>query len=465
MSNATTASPRVACIYARVSTQDQSERGFSLPTQIAACQELASQHGYSVPPAYVLQDDVSGTTLRRPALDQLRSLVREHAIQAVIVHDLDRLSRKFAHQLLLVEELDTAGVAFHLCMMPHADGGPDSLLMLHVKGALAEYERAKILARTERGRRGRVQAGFVPQGPPPYGYRLQPLAKGGTYVIHDEEAAIVRRIFTLYVTDDLSQRRIAARLTQEGVPAPGAGTFAHATKLPVQVWHQASIRRLLANEVYLGRQHYGKTQRLLDRDNPDKKRQAVTDRKRWIQVAVPAIIAQDVFDAAQERRKQNTRESPRNRKQGHLLINGRLKCGQCGSVMTGESAQGRYRRYRCGRRPHQEVIAAHTVRSVLAEPIEQRVWEKVLGVLNDPSIQMPDSSQPSLDIAPCVIPWHRLPVRACLPRQLVGSHVQYHRAPGAGGQRRCLPVDCHTSLPGSHRMPGAYLRGAPRFLH
>src|SRR5215470_9635944 len=97
MSNATTASPRVACIYARVSTQDQSERGFSLPTQIAACQELSSQHGYSVPPAYVLQDDITGTTLRRPALDQLRSLVREHAIQAVIVHDLDRLSRKFAY--------------------------------------------------------------------------------------------------------------------------------------------------------------------------------------------------------------------------------------------------------------------------------------------------------------------------------------------------------------------------------
>jgi site-specific DNA recombinase len=89
---------RYAAIYARVSTEDQG-KGFSIPTQIEACQKLAEHEGYTVPETHVLIDEgISGTILDRPALRRLRELVQTKAIAAAIVYDPDRLARRFALQ-------------------------------------------------------------------------------------------------------------------------------------------------------------------------------------------------------------------------------------------------------------------------------------------------------------------------------------------------------------------------------
>src|SRR5438132_5670335 len=134
---------KIAAIYARVSTTDQADKGYSLPTQLAACQALARQEGYVVPDTHVFVDDYTATSLNRPQFTPLRDLVRQRLVQAVFVHDLDRLSRKLAHQLLLSEE----------------------------------FEQAEVALRTARGRRGRAQAGHVPQGRRTLGY---------TYVKHTD---------------------------------------------------------------------------------------------------------------------------------------------------------------------------------------------------------------------------------------------------------------------------------------
>jgi Resolvase, N terminal domain/Recombinase/Recombinase zinc beta ribbon domain len=101
---------RYAAIYARVSTEDQG-KGFSIPTQKEACQKLAAHEGYTVPECHVLVDEgISGTTMDRPGLRQLRDLVAAQAITAIIVYDPDRLSRNLGHQLLLAEEMERAAV-------------------------------------------------------------------------------------------------------------------------------------------------------------------------------------------------------------------------------------------------------------------------------------------------------------------------------------------------------------------
>src|SRR5262245_9400480 len=103
------ATQRIAAIYARVSTTDQADKGYSLPTQIEACQAMARQEGYTVPGTHVFVDDYTGTSLNRPQFTRIRDLVRQRLVHAVIVYDLDRLSRKLAHQLLLSEEFEQAG--------------------------------------------------------------------------------------------------------------------------------------------------------------------------------------------------------------------------------------------------------------------------------------------------------------------------------------------------------------------
>src|SRR5262245_18220245 len=102
-STSQTSNALAAAIYARVSSEDQG-KGFSLPSQVKACQTLASQAGYAVPDSYVFCDEMSGTTLDRPGLRQLRELVTRRAIAAVVIYDPDRLSRNLGHQLLLAEE-------------------------------------------------------------------------------------------------------------------------------------------------------------------------------------------------------------------------------------------------------------------------------------------------------------------------------------------------------------------------
>src|SRR5215471_19996484 len=143
----------IAAIYARVSTTDQADKGYSLPTQLEACQAMARHEGYAVPDTHIFVDDYTGTSLTRPRLTPRRDLVRQRLVQAVFVHDLDRLSRKLAHQLLLSDEFEQARVALRIVTMPEDAKTPETQLLSNVRGIMAEYERAKLLERTARGRR------------------------------------------------------------------------------------------------------------------------------------------------------------------------------------------------------------------------------------------------------------------------------------------------------------------------
>src|SRR6266581_3171722 len=138
----------LAAIYARVSTTDQADHGFSLPYQLDATLAMAQREGYTVPDTYMLQDDYTGMSLNRPQLTQSRALVQQGLVQAVYVYDLDRLSRRLAHQLLLAEELEQAGVTLRIVTMPEDAKTPESRMFTHMRGVFAEYERAKILERT-----------------------------------------------------------------------------------------------------------------------------------------------------------------------------------------------------------------------------------------------------------------------------------------------------------------------------
>jgi site-specific DNA recombinase len=380
---------KCAAIYARVSTADQADKGYSLNSQRDACLAFAQQHGYHVPPEYIFRDDMSGTVLYRPQLTQLRALVAQHLIQAVIVYDADRLSRSMAHTLFLRDECQQAGVALHVVTAPSGDMSPEGQLQSNILATFAEFERLKILRRTENGRRDRVKAGYVPGGHT-YGYRLAPhQGKGAYYAVCDEEAAVVRRIFAWYVTEGLSQEAIAKRLTEDGIPTPGERRPGTVYRLEVRLWHQSAVAQILTNESYVGTMYYGKKTCIAGSTNTHRKtRYQRLDREYWLPVAVPPIIAQEVFDAAQAQIKRHTQRSKRNRKHEYLLIGGRLRCAQCGCAMAGWRMPGRQPRYRCCRanRPYLDRVASHTVRTVLCAPIDEAVWHTVERALRNPAL-------------------------------------------------------------------------------
>src|SRR6516165_7859268 len=143
-----------AAFYARVSSDQQAEAG-TIGSQVTALEERMRQDGVSVDPELCFIDEgYTGSTLVRPALERLRDAASNGAVERLYVHAPDRLARSYVHQVLLVDELKQCGLA--LVFLNRAVGEtPEDQLLLQVQGVVAEYERAKIL---ERSRRGRLHA-------------------------------------------------------------------------------------------------------------------------------------------------------------------------------------------------------------------------------------------------------------------------------------------------------------------
>jgi site-specific DNA recombinase len=149
-----------AAIYARVSSDKQKEEN-TVASQTAALIEFARDHGYRVPDAWIFEDEgYSGASLVRPGLERVRDLAAEGQLHAILVYAPDRLSRKYAYQILLVEEFARHGVETVFIKAPQT-ATPEDQLLLQFQGMIAEYERAQILERSRRGKRHRARQGQV----------------------------------------------------------------------------------------------------------------------------------------------------------------------------------------------------------------------------------------------------------------------------------------------------------------
>src|SRR6202047_4745946 len=160
-----------AAIYARVSSDRQKEN-HTIASQTAALIEYAQTHEYSVPQEWIFQDEgYSGAILVRPGLEALRDLAAEGQIGAALIYSPDRLSRKYAYQVLLAEEFSRCGVELIFLKSP-AGATPEDQLVVQFQGMIAEYERAQITERCRRGKRHRAQQGAINVlSGAPYGYR------------------------------------------------------------------------------------------------------------------------------------------------------------------------------------------------------------------------------------------------------------------------------------------------------
>jgi site-specific DNA recombinase len=370
----------MAAIYARVSTEDQG-KGFSIPTQLEACRKLADRAGYTVPEAHVLVDEgLSGTTMDRPGLRHLRDLVHARTIAAVVVYDPDRLSRNLGHQLLLAEEFERASVKLLIVSHP-MEQGPEGWLFFQMRGALAEYERAKILERTRRGHVGRIQAGHPGGGNVPLGYRYIAEPHGGRWEVDEHEAALVRRIFSLCLAGQ-STRKIARLLTAERVPTPSDRhpERGHRKRLPYGVWNYSSLQAILRYQGYTGVASWGKRGRVSSTTRQTRQ------PSECVTFAVPAIIDASTFEAAQQALQRHQRWASRNRKHDYLLTGGILRCGRCGHGMSGTSRRGPVWIYRC--RSWRSLVdpTARCSGSLRADEAEAQVWDAIVRVLEQPEI-------------------------------------------------------------------------------
>ena len=161
---------RVA-LYARVSSERQAQEG-TIASQLEALDRRIRDDGSDCDPELRFVDDgVSGTVLLRPGLERLRDQAAAGSFDRLYVQDPDRFSRKYAYQVLILEELARCGIEVVFLCNPHGDD-PAKNLLVQVQGMIAEYERAKIMERSRRGKQHAARRGSVSVlSAAPYGYR------------------------------------------------------------------------------------------------------------------------------------------------------------------------------------------------------------------------------------------------------------------------------------------------------
>src|ERR671937_336825 len=131
------------------------------------------------------------------------------------------LARRYAYQVLLLEELARAGVEVVFARGAERSGSPEDELLRQFQGMIAEYERAQIRERTRRGKLHRARTGqrAVMAGAP-YGYRFVKKTDiaDGYWEIDESEALVVREIFRRYAEDGCSIGELARWPTAQGIP-------------------------------------------------------------------------------------------------------------------------------------------------------------------------------------------------------------------------------------------------------
>src|SRR5215831_5794517 len=383
---------RMAVIYARVSSEQQREEN-TIASQTASLIEFARSHELEVPKEWVFEDEgYSGATLERPGLERVRDLAAEGQIQVVLAYSPDRLSRKYAYQILLIEEFARLGVETLFVKSPQGNS-PEDHLLVQFQGMIAEYERAQILELSRRGKRHRAQAGEVSvMSGAPYGYRYirktdEALA---AYLVEETEASVVRRVYHMYTVDGLSIAEITRRLNREGIPPRRAGR-----------WERSVIWSILRNPAYCGVACFGKTRLSARAQMRPQRRRGVTTpsntgghqrpREEWIEIPVPALVTEETFARAQELLYENKIRS-RRRTIAPSIVQGLVGCAKCGYAFARTSTQTSARKihyYKCIGSDSWRKLGGPVCDNrqfIRQELLDQIVWAEVIRLLEEPAL-------------------------------------------------------------------------------
>src|SRR5712692_10581346 len=390
--------PTQVALYARVSSEQQNEAR-TIESQVADLRTRIAATGVALPSELEFVDDgYSGATLIRPALERLRDVAAAGGIDHLYVHCPDRLARNYAHQVLLLEEFIRAGVEV-IFLNREVGQTPEDQLLLQVQGMIAEYERAKILERSRRGKRHGAQVGKVSVlGGAPYGYRYVTKQEGAgeaSFEIVWEEARVVRQVFEWVGRDRCSIGEVRRRLE----------AAKERTRTGKTVWDRATIGGMLKNPAYKGEAAFGKTvieplrPRLrAQRGRSLQPKHAYSHRdvpsEQWMSIAVPALVDALLFDAVQEQLQENRQRARVPGRGARYLLQGLIVCACCGYAYYGKAISPSGLKYHPRSYAYYRCIGADAYRfggvrlcwnkQLRTDLVDEAVWNEVCRLLEEP---------------------------------------------------------------------------------
>ena len=300
--------------YCRVST-DKEDQLNSLETQKEFFVEYTKRTGDNLVKVYA-DEGISGTKIKnRKEFLRMLSDAEKGMFDMVVVKDISRFARNTVDLLQSVRKLKAMGIETQFLTANMTSMG-NSEFVLTIFGALAQEESANISKRVKFGKKMNMEKGRVPNIV--YGYD-KTIGDYFNLSINEEEAKIVRQIFTWYTEDGFGGAKIANRLNDRGLK----------TKRNCD-WSQNAVCRILTNELYTGKIINGKEE-VADFLTGQRKEK---DESEWLVVMRPElrIIDDETFEKAQDilKGRYDSFKLTHERQSNKYLFSTLIKCKDCG---------------------------------------------------------------------------------------------------------------------------------------
>ena len=306
-----------AVIYARYSSHSQTEQ--SIEGQLHDAYAYAERNGYRVISEYI-DRALTGTKDTRPDFQRMIKDAEKRQFQVVIVWKLDRFARNRYDSAFYKAKLKKCGVRV-VSVMENIPETPEGIILEGLLESMAEYYSANLSENIRRGQQESIKKGWFCGGSIPHGYRVQ-----DHRLVEDERTSpVVKELYRRYADGD-SLADIARDLNARGYRTRRGHEFCVST-----------FDNMMPNPAYIGRYTYAGT--------------VVPE------LAVP-LIDQETYDRCVQRRMANRRAPAANRSTVDYLLQGKLFCGHCGSLMCGDAGTSktgiRHLYYSCSARKHRK---------------------------------------------------------------------------------------------------------------
>ncbi|MHA6481648.1 recombinase family protein [Paenibacillus sp. strain BS8-2] len=366
-------------IYARVSTEEQAELGFSIEAQLEEIRTRCKEEHKVVFKEYV-DAGISGKSIeKRPDLLQLLQDIESGKVQELWLWKTDRLSRKLSDLLFIMEHLKRYNVTLRCISDAEFDQTTSSgRAMMQMMGVMAEYQRNIIVENVQMGMKQRARNGKW-NGGQVLGYDVVEVPAGSTKEsllrINPIEAELVKKIFRMYASGQ-GLRSIANQLNHDG----------HKTK-PGNAFSSVAIKTIINNPVYVGKIRYNV------RENwSEKRRKGVNPNPIVVDGEHDPIVSNDLWETVQALFAKKS-FSPSRVFDGTYPLTGLLRCPQCGTTLgahrvrdtlkDGTVVNRRY--YVCNnfRNRGSRVCSSNSVR---ADMVESFVFERLSEAVQKPKV-------------------------------------------------------------------------------
>lgn len=298
-------------IYARVSTREQEEEGYSIESQLKLLREYALKNGHEVCREFVEAQSAKAAG-RKEFGEMAKFLSESKDVKMILVEKTDRLYRNFSDAVRL--DIEQQGIVIVLVKEGRVlskDSRSNEIFMHDVHLSVAKYYINNLKEETSKGLLAKAENGEFPSKAP-QGYANDKETK--LIVPHPTTAPLVKRLFQLYATGEYSLETVSEKIAQEGLRAAGGRKIS-----------RSEIAFILSNEIYTGNFRW---------------------KGRLFRGNHEPLVSRELFDAANRAMKRHNK--PR-RSAKKFAYRGLLICGKCGCLFTAETKKGKYTYYHCSR--------------------------------------------------------------------------------------------------------------------